>query len=179
MNTADKLKKIMINENLSQSDLAKIAGVSEGAVTGWMNGAKPRKRALAKISDKLEYDFYSLEDPDRELKKLSLKEAIREAMAGLEKQIKESPPFEYAAFNEETAFDSVEMLYGVSLDENFRSLVRIILRYGQLDYIKAVEHAKSINNMPLAMLLLLLNKIQVPESQRRFQSKETKDETGK
>lgn len=175
MDIAGKLKKIMINENLSQSGLAKIAGVSEGAVTGWMNGAKPRKRALAKIADKLEYDFDTLEDPAQELKKLSLKEA----MDDLEKQIKESPPFEYAAFNEETAFDSVEMLYGVSLDENFRSLVRIILRYGQLDYIKAVEHAKSINNMPLAMLLLLLNKIQVPERQKSFPSKETKDETGK
>ena len=45
-----KLIKLMQTKGLSQSDLARIAGVSEASVSAWMKGSKPRSRYLLRIS---------------------------------------------------------------------------------------------------------------------------------
>ncbi len=62
-----KLIKLMQTKGLSQSDLARIAGVSEASVSAWMKGSKPRSRYLLRISKHYNIDPATLEDDKKEL----------------------------------------------------------------------------------------------------------------
>lgn len=156
MNITDKLKKIMQNEGLSQSALARIAGVTEGSVTGWMNGAKPRRKAIMQIAASLDYETWSLENDKMELRKCPPMPKLEKNE--FNKDIMNKIP--YAIFNGDAAIDSVELLYNVSFDENTRILLNIIQRNNSyFDYNTAIEYAKKHNNMPLATVLLFFDKL--------------------
>ena len=52
LSISDNIKKLRELYNLSQSDLAKIAGVSDKAVSTWERGARePRMGAIQKIAE--------------------------------------------------------------------------------------------------------------------------------
>lgn len=51
MSFKDNLDILIEQQGITQEELARIAGVTPGAVTGWRNGSTPRKRAIAHICD--------------------------------------------------------------------------------------------------------------------------------
>ena len=62
-----KLIKLMQEKGLSQSDLARIAEVSEASVSAWMKGSRPRGRYLLRVSKYYNIDPSTLEDDSKEL----------------------------------------------------------------------------------------------------------------
>ena len=48
---SDQLRVLMKVSGINQKDLANAIGVSQGSVSGWMNGAKPNSSALGKLTD--------------------------------------------------------------------------------------------------------------------------------
>ena len=62
-----KLIKLMQEKGLSQSDLARIAEVSEASVSAWMKGSRPRGRYLLRVSKYYNLDPSTLEDDNKEL----------------------------------------------------------------------------------------------------------------
>ena len=151
-----KLKQIMLNEGISQATLAREAGVTEGAVSGWMNGAKPRRSALIKLASSFKYDLLSLENDDMKLKKLSYNNKLEKTE--FDKDIADKLP--YGIFNAEDAINSVEDLYGDSFDSRTRLLLNIIQanEYG-FDFYKAIKIAKENGDMQLASVLLFFDKL--------------------
>lgn len=55
MSFAANLDALLSRLNITQEELAKAAGVSPGAVSGWKNGANPRKSVIARLCS--EYDL--------------------------------------------------------------------------------------------------------------------------
>lgn len=51
MGVAENIDALLVKYDINQDRLAKIAEVTPGAVTGWRNGSKPRKDALAHICE--------------------------------------------------------------------------------------------------------------------------------
>ena len=52
MSISKNIKKLRLEHNLSQKEFAKIAGVSDKAVSTWENGTKePRMGTIQKIAD--------------------------------------------------------------------------------------------------------------------------------
>ncbi len=156
MNITDKLKQIMLNEGFSQATLARKAGVTEGAVSGWMNGARPRRSALIQLANSCKYDLFSLENDGVELKRQSPKDKLERNE--FDKDIAEKLP--YGIFNAEDAINSVEDLYGDSFDSRTHLLLNIIQanEYG-FDFNKAINMAKENNDMQLATVLLFFDKL--------------------
>ena len=66
-NFSEKLKFLMHEKHLSQSDISKIAGVSDAAITGWIKGATPRKKVLTRLAEHFKLSLTSLQDDKREL----------------------------------------------------------------------------------------------------------------
>lgn len=46
-----RLEKLMVSRGMTQSDVASALSVSQGTVSGWMNGSKPQRRALDALSE--------------------------------------------------------------------------------------------------------------------------------
>lgn len=85
MSISKNIKKLRLEHNLSQKEFAKIAGVSDKAVSTWENGTKePRMRTIQKIAD-----FFGIkksdiiEDNDDDLPELTEKDE-REIESDLE-----------------------------------------------------------------------------------------------
>lgn len=51
MGVAENVDALLVKYDINQDRLARIADVTPGAVTGWRNGAKPRREALKNICD--------------------------------------------------------------------------------------------------------------------------------
>ncbi len=51
MGFAENLNALISTLNITQEEVAKAAGVTPGAVTGWRNGSRPRRGALAKLCE--------------------------------------------------------------------------------------------------------------------------------
>lgn len=64
---SEKLKFLMKEKSLTQSDISKVVGLSDAAITGWMKGAKPRKNALEKLANHFKLSLTSLQDDKREI----------------------------------------------------------------------------------------------------------------
>lgn len=91
MKIADKIKLLRTVSGITQLELAKIAGVSDKAVSTWENGIKePRMSSLAKICAHFDLDLNSFADENT-------------GDAFLTKAIRKLPPFPRAqlSFNEE------------------------------------------------------------------------------
>ena len=85
MSISKNIKKLRLEHNLSQKEFAKIAGVSDKAVSTWENGTKePRMGTIQKIAD-----FFGIkksdiiEDNDDDLRELTEKDE-REIESDLE-----------------------------------------------------------------------------------------------
>lgn len=85
MSISKNIKKLRLEHNLSQKEFAKIAGVSDKAVSTWENGTKePRMGTIQKIAD-----FFGIkksdiiEDNDNDLPELTEKDE-REIESDLE-----------------------------------------------------------------------------------------------
>ena len=63
MTIAEKLYNLRVENNLTQKDMAKYAGVSEKSISAWENGVRsPKIGPLLKLCDRFHLDPYSLID---------------------------------------------------------------------------------------------------------------------
>lgn len=149
MNIIDKLKKLMLDKELNQAELAKIAGVSEGAVSGWMKGAKPRLSAILKLCSALEIKPNSLQNDSMDL---VYDESPNPSIEIIESEVEN-------AFSADDIINSVENLYSCSFDEETRLLLKAINQMGDYEYESAIEYLKKYDNMALATALVMFEKL--------------------
>ncbi len=64
---SEKLKFLMKEKGLSQADISKIVGLSDASITGWMKGAKPRRKALEKLCNHFKLSLTSMQDNMRDI----------------------------------------------------------------------------------------------------------------
>lgn len=84
MSISKNIKKLRLEHNLSQKEFAKIAGVSDKAVSTWENGTKePRMGTIQKIADFGIKKSDIIEDNDDDLPELTEKDE-REIESDLE-----------------------------------------------------------------------------------------------
>lgn len=106
MSISKNIKKLRLEHNLSQKEFAKIAGVSDKAVSTWENGTKePRMGTIQKIAD-----FFGIkksdiiEDNDDDLPELTEKDE-REIESDLEDMMNSMAS---AACEDDDDFEDVE-----------------------------------------------------------------------
>ena len=75
----DRLKKVMVDQNINQVELSRICGVSRSTVSKWMSGdsepAKARRNEIAEAFDLPENYFEEIVIPKPKIETLTPKEA--------------------------------------------------------------------------------------------------------
>ena len=75
----DRLKKVMVDQNINQVELSRICGVSRSTVSKWMSGdlepAKARRNKIAEAFDLPENYFEEIVIPKQKIETLTPKEA--------------------------------------------------------------------------------------------------------
>ena len=75
----DRLKKVMVDQNINQVELSRICGVSRSNVSNWMSGdaepAKARSNEIAEAFDLPENYFEEIVIPKQKIETLTPKEA--------------------------------------------------------------------------------------------------------
>ena len=77
----DRLKKVMVDQNINQVELSRICGVSRSTVSKWMSGdsepTKERKNEIAAILNLQENFFEEIVIPVEKIETLSVKEVAK------------------------------------------------------------------------------------------------------
>lgn len=75
----DRLKKVMVDQNINQVELSRICGVSRSTVSKWMSGdsepTKARRNEIAEAFDLPEDYFEEIVIPKKKIETLTPKEA--------------------------------------------------------------------------------------------------------
>lgn len=75
----DRLKKVMVDQNINQVELSRICGVSRSTVSKWMSGdsepTKARRNEIAEAFDLPENYFEEIVIPKQKIETLTPKEA--------------------------------------------------------------------------------------------------------
>lgn len=134
----------MLKKGLSQADLARGLSLTEGSITGWMNGSRPRKITFIKLAAFLGVTLESLETDNVGLENTNSEDAKKNNDAICE--ILEGGSFE-------NLIDAFDELYNTKTLPEVRSFLKAFL-YVEDEVIKEVAASLLKIKKPLEYALL-------------------------
>lgn len=115
MKFIEKLQFLMGQKGITQAKLAREMGLTDGSITGWMNGSRPRKGAFIKLSTFFGVSLSSIMNDDEDLVYISEPKELIER----NKQINDL----ITSGNLDSLIDTFDEIYNIKTSEDKRSFI--------------------------------------------------------
>ena len=155
MNFSEKIKSILENVGISQRQLAEEINVTQSTISSWINGQTPYTRGIQNLAMRFNLPIKTLKDDSISKEEFESELNQNYLITPSEKQIDDIIENSFTA---EDVISSIENLYSLDYDSNTIDLLKAVNQMYE-DYVPAIDYLKKNDNMALATILTLFDKL--------------------